>query len=155
MEKKGQIYLYDIRNHALLQAKKRLKRAGIQNAQFLDKEKLKKKGLLQRMDWVLLDVPCSGSGTLRRNPDMKWRFDPEMVDRLVIQQREIFDQAIKYLAPQGKIVYATCSVLPEENQEQIGYFLKKYSLKLADLPFFTFPQQDGMDGFFAAVLTRS
>lgn len=155
MEEKGQIYLYDIRPHALIQAKQRLKRAGIQNVQLLDKEKLKKKGLLNRMNWILLDVPCSGTGTLRRNPDMKWRFDPDMIDRLVAEQREIFDQAMKYLAPQGQIVYATCSILPEENHQQIAYFLKKYSLKLTGIPFFTFPQRGGMDGFFAAVLTRA
>ncbi|MCB1115921.1 MAG: RsmB/NOP family class I SAM-dependent RNA methyltransferase, partial [Chlamydiia bacterium] len=82
MEGKGQIYLYDIRPHALLEGKKRLKRAGIQNAQLLDAIKLKKKGLLERMDWILLDVPCSGSGTLRRNPDMKWKFKDEMIPRL-------------------------------------------------------------------------
>lgn len=155
MQEKGQIYLYDLRPHALIQAKKRLKRAGIQNVQLLDKEKLKKKGLLNRMNWILLDVPCSGTGTLRRNPDMKWRFDEDMIDRLVEEQRSIFDQAIKYLAPQGHIVYATCSVLPEENHQQISYFLKKYSLKMTCVPFFSFPQKDGMDGFFTAVLTRA
>lgn len=155
MQEKGQIYLYDIRPHALNQAKKRLKRAGIQNAQILTRDKLKKKGLLKRMDWILLDVPCSGTGTLRRNPDMKWRFYPDMIDNLVKEQREIFDKAIKYLAPDGHIVYATCSILPEENQKQISYFIEKYNLKLASLPFFTFPKKDGMDGFFAAVLKKA
>jgi len=154
MHASGQIYLYDIRPHALLQAKKRLKRAGIQNVQLLDKEKLKKRGLLQRMDWILLDVPCSGTGTLRRNPDMKWRFDKEMVDRLVAEQRAIFAKALPYLRPGGHIVYATCSVLPEENHQQLSYFLKEHSLQLTAPPFFTFPQKDGMDGFFAAVMTR-
>ena len=155
MQNKGQIYLYDLRAHALLQAKKRLKRAGIQNAQYLTSEHLKKKGLIGRMDWILLDVPCSGTGTLRRNPDMKWRFTSSMVDNLVEEQRAIFDQTLKYLAPGGHIVYATCSVLPEENYQQISYFLEKYNLKLAAIPFFTLPQVDGMDGFFAAVLTRA
>ena len=155
MKEKGQIYLYDIRPHALLEAKKRLKRAGIQNAQLLDKEKLKKKGLLSRMDWILLDVPCSGTGTLRRNPDMKWQFENEMIERLVEEQRKIFDQAMKYLAPHGKIVYATCSILPEENFEQISYFIKKYSLKLAGIPFLSFPEKGGMDGFFAATLVKN
>lgn len=155
MQDKGQIYLYDIRAHALLQAKKRLKRAGIQNAQYLTSQHLKKKGLIGRMDWILLDVPCSGTGTLRRNPDMKWRFTSSMVDNLVEEQRAIFDQTLKYLAPNGHIVYATCSVLPEENYQQISYFIDKYNLKLAAIPFFTLPQTDGMDGFFAAVLTRA
>ena len=155
MQEKGQIYLYDIRPHALTQAKKRLNRAGIQNAQILTKDRLKKKGLLNRMDWILLDVPCSGTGTLRRNPDMKWRFYTEMIDNLVKVQREIFDNTVKYLAPGGHIVYATCSILPDENQKQISYFIKKYNLKLASLPFFTFPEKDGMDGFFAAVLKKA
>jgi len=154
MASTGQIYLYDIRPQALIQAKKRLKRAGIHNVQLLDKQKLKKKGLLQRMDWILLDVPCSGTGTLRRNPDMKWRFDHEMVERLVQEQREIFAQTIHYLRSGGHLVYATCSVLPEENHQQVSYFLKEHSLKLSAPPFFTFPQKNGMDGFFAAVMTR-
>lgn len=155
MEGKGQIYLYDIRPHALLEAKKRLKRSGIQNCQLLDKDKLKKRGLLQRMDWILLDVPCSGSGTLRRNPDMKWRFDPGMVERLVKEQREIFAQTLKYLKPGGHIVYATCSIFPEENQKQIAYFVENYGLKVVSPPFSVLPKNGGMDGFFAAILTTA
>jgi len=153
MATKGQIYLYDIRPHALLEAKKRLKRAGIQNAQLLDKEKLKKKGLLKRMDWILLDVPCSGSGTLRRNPDMKDKFSPEQLQQLIQEQRAIFESSIKYLAPTGKIIYATCSVLPQENIEQIKYFTEKFDMRLEKEPFFSFPEKDKMDGFFAAVLS--
>lgn len=155
MQEKGQIYLYDIRAHALAQARKRLNRAGIQNVQFLTKDALKQKGLLGRMDWILLDVPCSGSGTLRRNPDMKWRYYQGMIENLVEEQRAIFETALKYLAPGGHIVYATCSVFPEENQQQLTYFIKKHNLKLASLPFFTFPQKNGMDGFFAAVFKKA
>lgn len=154
MQGKGQIYLYDIRPHALLEAKKRLKRAGIQNAQLLDKDKLKKKGLLQRMDWILLDVPCTGTGTLRRNPDMKDKFTLDQLTQLINEQRSIFESALKYLAPNGKIVYATCSVLPQENMQQIEYFLEKYNLKLDKEPFSSFPEKNSMDGFFAAVLSR-
>jgi 16S rRNA (cytosine967-C5)-methyltransferase len=153
METKGQIYLYDIRPHALIEAKKRLKRAGIQNAQLLDKEKLKKKGLLKRMDWILLDVPCSGSGTLRRNPDMKDKFSLEQLQQLIQEQRAIFESALKYLAPIGKIVYATCSVLPQENMEQINHFIEKFNMRLEKDPFVSFPEKDKMDGFFAAVLS--
>lgn len=154
MNNKGQIYLYDIRPHALLEAKKRLKRAGIQNAQILDESKLKKKGLVGRMDWILLDVPCSGSGTLRRNPDMKWKFQPEMVERLVNEQRKIFDKVLKFLHPNGKIVFATCSIFPEENERQIEYFTKKYQLQLEGEPFQSFPKGGEMDGFYCAVLSR-
>ncbi len=154
LEEKGIIYLYDIRPQALTQARKRLKRAGIQNCQFLDRKKLKRKGLLRKMDWVILDVPCSGTGTLRRNPDMKWRFHTSQIKNLVEEQRKIFQNALKYLAPGGKIVYMTCSILPEENQKQVDFFINEYGLKLDTLPFFTFPKENGMDGFFAAVLTR-
>ena len=154
MCEKGLIYLYDIRPQALTQARKRLKRAGVQNVEFLDRKKLKRKGLLKKMDWILLDVPCSGTGTLRRNPDMKWRFDPLMIQRLVEEQRKIFASTLKYLAPGGKIVYITCSVLPEENQKQINFFINEYGLKLNRVPFFTFPQKNGMDGFYAAVLSK-
>ncbi|MBM3191616.1 MAG: RsmB/NOP family class I SAM-dependent RNA methyltransferase [Chlamydiae bacterium] len=154
MQGKGQLYLYDIRPHALLQAKKRLKRAGIQNAQYLTIPLLKKKSLIKRMDWILLDVPCSGTGTLRRNPDMKWQFSNDTVVRLVEEQRAIFEKALPYLAPGGHIVYATCSVLPEENLQQVHYFIEKYGLKLATPPLVTFPEEGGMDGFFAATLIR-
>jgi len=141
MKNKGQIYLYDIRPYTLIEAKKRLKRAGIQNAQLLDDKKLKKRGLHSRMDWVLLDVPCSGTGTLRRNPDMKWKLTPETFTRLVEEQRKIFDSAFKFLKPNGKIVYATCSVFPEENEEQIATFIEKYGLKLLHTPFLSFPKR--------------
>lgn len=151
---KGQIYLYDIRPTILKEAKKRLKRAGIQNAQILDNKKLKKKGLIGLMDWILLDVPCSGTGTLRRNPDMKWKISNESLERLISEQRKIFHKVLKFLHPNGKIVYATCSVLPEENEKQISYFMKNYGLKLIKPPFLTFPKPGEMDGFFCAVLSK-
>lgn len=154
MKTQGQIYLYDIRPYALQEAKKRLKRAGIQNAQILDEKKLKKRGFENRMDWILLDVPCSGTGTLRRNPDMKWKLTPETFTRLVEEQRTIFHSALKFLHPKGKIVYATCSVIPEENEQQVSYFIKKYDLKLVEPPFLSFPKDGEMDGFFCATLAK-
>ena len=152
MKGKGQIYLYDIRPYILLEAKKRLKRAGIQNGHPLSKAHLKRKGLFKKMQWILLDVPCSGSGTLRRNPDMKWKIDQNLIDRLVSEQREIFANALKFLHPNGQIVYATCSVFPEENENQVSYFIEKYNLKLASPPFSTFVDYERMDGFFCAKL---
>ncbi|MCB1084972.1 MAG: RsmB/NOP family class I SAM-dependent RNA methyltransferase [Chlamydiia bacterium] len=154
MNNQGQIYLYDIRPRALMEAKKRLKRAGIQNGQILDDKKLKRKGLLEKMDWILLDVPCSGTGTLRRNPDMKWKLSPEMITRLKLEQQAIFERALKYLHPQGKIVYATCSILPEENENQVAFFCEKYGLEHAQKAFQSFPKNGEMDGFFCAVLRR-
>lgn len=150
MQNKGQIFLHDIRSHALMEARKRLKRAGIQNAQIVpaDNEKLKK--LKKKMDWVLVDAPCSGTGTMRRNPDMKWAFTEETVPRLIGQQRTIFEKALSYLHPKGKIIYATCSLLKEENEEQVAHFLKTYPLRLVSDPFQTWPLKGGMDGFFGA-----
>ena len=154
MQGLGQIYLYDIRPHALIEAKKRLKRAGIQNAQILSAAKLQKRGLLNRMDWVLLDVPCSGSGTLRRNPDLKWKWSPEHLGQLQEEQKVIFEKGMRFLRPTGKIVYATCSLLPEENEKQVSYFTEKYGLKLVHPPFQSFPKKGGMDGFYCAVLSK-
>jgi len=152
LEGTGQIYLYDIRPLALAQAKKRLKRAGIQNAQILETEDLKRKGMQKRFDWVLVDAPCSGLGTLRRNPDMKWKINKEMIDRLVVQQREIVAAALPLLAPGGTLVYATCSIFPEENEKQLDYFLQHLNLTLVDEPLSLFPVEGGMDGFFGARL---
>jgi len=144
----GQIYLHDIRSFALKEARKRLNRAGIQNVQFGINPMLKKK-----MDWVLVDVPCSGSGTLRRNPDMKWRFNFENFPNLIREQREIFTEALEYLKPGGKIVYATCSIFPQENQEQAAYFQERFQLKALD-QFQSLPEANGMDGFFGIVLQK-
>jgi len=146
MGNKGQLYLYDIRPGILLQAKKRLKRAGVQNFQILKKPKTQRK-----MDWLFLDVPCSGLGTLRRNPDLKWKITPEMIERLIGEQRAIFEQALPLLKPDGKIVYATCSVLDDENEKQVAYFCEKHHLQTEKI-FKTLPQTGEGDGFFAAVL---
>lgn len=105
------------------------------------------------MDWVLVDAPCTGTGTLRRNPDMKWKFTPETLHRLVGEQRQIFEKALSYLKPEGHIIFATCSILKQENQEQVDHFLKTYNLKLAAPLFQTLPTEDGMDGFFAALFS--
>jgi 16S rRNA (cytosine967-C5)-methyltransferase len=154
MEMSGQIYLHDIRKHILLEAKKRLKRAGIQNAQVIQSDSPYLSKLKKQMDWVLVDAPCSGTGTMRRNPDMKWQFNEEAFQRLLGQQRSIFEKALSFLKPNGKIVYATCSILNEENENQVDHFLKTYNLKLHEPLFKTLPSEGGMDGFFGAVFTR-
>lgn len=151
---KGQIYLHDIRDKPLVEAKKRLKRAGIENGQTLSFNSPQKKELKGKMDWVLVDVPCSGTGTLRRNPDIKWKFSSEMLGRIIEEQRAIFSEALTYLAPQGKIVYATCSILPQENEQQIEFFKQTHGLKVNDLPFKSLPTDGGMDGFFGSLLYR-
>lgn len=150
---KGQLYVYDIRQSILLQAKKRLKRAGVQIAHPLTHRHLKRKSLHGKMNWLLLDVPCSGSGTLRRNPDMKWKVNPDTINCLIEEQRKIFSKALKFLHPNGKIVYATCSIFPQENEKQVSYYIKKYHLKLVKPPFLSFPENGKMDGFFSAILS--
>lgn len=151
MQNRGQIYLHDIRAHALAECRKRLRRAGIQNAQVVSSEDSKLKKLKKKMDWVLVDAPCSGTGTLRRNPDMKWKFSDEMLQRLVGQQRTIFERALSFVKPEGYIVYGTCSLLKEENEEQAAHFLRTYSLEQFGDLFQTLPFEGGMDGFFGVV----
>lgn len=152
MKNTGQIFLHDIRAHALQEAKQRLRRAGIQNAQIVRAEDPKLKRLKKSMDWVLVDAPCSGTGTLRRNPDMKWKFTSDMLKRLIGQQRTIFEKALSFMKPDGRIVYGTCSLLPQENQEQMNHFMKTYNLKIDGEVFQSFPEEGGMDGFFGVVL---
>jgi len=156
LKESGQLFLHDIRIKALDEAKKRLKRAGIQNAQRLDPGHKQLKALKGAVDWVLVDAPCSGTGTLRRNPDLKWKFDKERFKSLLEEQRDIFEKALTYVKPKGHIVYATCSLLKEENEEQIAFFEEHfkntYGLTL-EKSMHTFPDRDQGDGFFGAVLS--
>ncbi len=151
----GQIYLHDIRERALQESRIRLRRAGIQNAQVVQSDDSKLKKLKKQMDWVLVDAPCTGTGTMRRNPDMKWNFDAETLERLIGQQRMIFEKALSYLKPEGKIVYATCSILKQENDFQLEHFKKTYQLECDGLPFQSLPSTGGMDGFYGVVLKRT
>lgn len=152
MKGKGQIFLHDVRKKALEMAKQRFKRAGIQNIQILSNLP---SSLKKRIDHLLLDVPCTGSGTWRRNPDQKWKFTTSILGNLVLEQRKIFEEAIPYLAPKGKIVYATCSVLPEENEMQVAYFCEKYNLRVGKPFFKSLPKPNEKDGFFAALLEKT
>lgn len=152
MENKGQIFLHDIRAFILAEGKKRLRRAGIQNAQICLPDDPKLNKLKKRMDWILVDVPCTGTGTLRRNPDTKWKFTEETLTHLIGQQRVIFEKALSFLKPGGRIVFGTCSLLKQENQEQISHFTKTYALELEGNPFQSLPAKGKMDGFYGAVL---
>jgi 16S rRNA C967 or C1407 C5-methylase (RsmB/RsmF family) len=153
MKNRGQLFLHDVRKSALLEARKRLNRAGVQNAQFVGADnKKKKKQLLGKMQWVLVDAPCSGTGTLRRNPDLKWRFTSEGLAELTALQVKIFSEAMAYVQPGSFIVYATCSVLPQENEEQASYFMKTYGLtKIKE--FSSLPESGKMDGFYGVVFS--
>ena len=128
----------------VLEAKKRFKRAGIQNFQLFNNQTF--------IDKLILDVPCSGSGTIRRNPDMKWRFSIDNLKNLINTQKEIFDKSIKFLKKDGKIAYITCSIFKEENENQVEYFINKYNLKLEKMVRIDFKDND-MDCFFMANLS--
>jgi len=154
MKGRGQIYLHDVRPQALIEAKKRLRRAGVQNAQFLEPGHKQLSRLKDKCDWVLIDVPCTGTGTLRRNPDQKWRLSEAMLQRLVLEQRDIAARAVRYLKPEGRLVYATCSLLAEENQEQVAALLAAHPLALESPPLSLLPEEGGTDGFFAAVFKK-
>ncbi|HET8809024.1 MAG TPA: methyltransferase domain-containing protein, partial [Flavobacteriaceae bacterium] len=125
MENKGQIIAMDIYENKLKELKRRAKRAGAHNIEprLIDSTKVVKK-LYEKADRVLIDAPCSGLGVLSRNPDAKWKLQPEFLETLKQTQADILDQYSKMLKPGGKMVYATCSILPSENREQIAKFLK-------------------------------
>lgn len=154
LQGKGQIYLHDVRSRPLQEARRRLRRAGVENVQFLGDEAAQLPRLKRRMDWVLVDAPCTGSGTLRRHPEQKWRIDRAEIERLKGLQRAIFEKALSFLKEGGKIAYTTCSILAEENERQLDHFIKGYPVRIVGEPFFSLPQSGGMDGFFGAVLER-
>ena len=115
------------------------------------------KKLHERADRVLIDAPCSGLGVLKRNPDAKWKLKPEFIDNIRKVQAEVLESYAPIVKPGGKLVYATCSVLPSENQEQVKKFLTTEIGKN-----FTFVQdkkvlahESGYDGFYMALLTRN
>jgi 16S rRNA (cytosine967-C5)-methyltransferase len=104
------------------------------------------------MDIVFVDAPCSGTGVYRRNPEQKWRFSLEMLSELIEKQRQIVEEACTYLKSKGTLIYATCSILKEENEEQITFFEKNFGLKVKSPPLSFTPTKGGPDGFFAICL---
>jgi 16S rRNA (cytosine(967)-C(5))-methyltransferase len=150
LKNKGHFFLHDVRKNRLEEAKKRAKRAGVQNIHFQFGKAMEP--LHKTMDVVICDVPCSGTGTLRRNPDLKWKFTKKELGNLVQKQKEILDQALLFLKPHGTLIYITCSILQEENQNQIENFLKRHKSFILTDELFLLPQSNGHDGFYAAQL---
>ena len=106
-----------------------------------------------RPDLVLVDAPCSGTGTWRRNPELRWRLTPERLARLTSVQARLIDLAAGLLKPGGRLVYAVCSVLPSEGADQAAAAAGRLGLVLADQRALS-PLADGCDGFFVARLDK-
>lgn len=124
MNNKGQIHAYDSDKHRLRPIFERLKRAGCRNVQTLEAgNEAQLEMLKNNMDIVLVDAPCTGTGTWRRHPDAKWRLSEKSLDDRLADQRLVLEKAKSHVKPGGKLVYVTCSLLPSENEQQINQFL--------------------------------
>jgi 16S rRNA (cytosine967-C5)-methyltransferase len=179
MENTGQLYAYDADRMRLRPIFERLKRAGARNVQVLpagDREALAK--LQGRMDLVLIDAPCTGSGVWRRRPDAKWRLSPQMLEARRAEQHAVLAEGAPLVKPGGRLAYITCSVLPSENREQVDALLLEHpafklvawpelwQTALPDVPALASadgsaaalqmtPSRHSTDGFFVAVMQRS
>jgi 16S rRNA (cytosine967-C5)-methyltransferase len=179
MRNTGRLYAYDTSGHRLDAMKPRLARSGLSNVhpvQLAHERDERIKRMAGKIDRVLIDAPCSGLGTLRRNPDLKWRQSPQAVAELQAKQAAILDSAARLLKPGGRLVYATCSLLRSENEaiadafeaEQAGAFVplpagellaRSHVAQAEDLDeqgrLRLWPHRHGTDGFFAAVWQRA
>jgi len=174
MNSQGRIYAFDVSEKRLAKLKPRLKRSGLSNLHPLviaHENDTKVKRLAGKIDRVLVDAPCSGMGTLRRNPDLKFRQSPESVAELVAKQTAILNAAARLVKSGGRLVYATCSLLTGENQQIVAAFLAAHpqfsALHCGELlqrqgivldcgvQMQLWPHVHRTDGFFAAVLERN
>lgn len=179
MKSSGRLYAFDINEKRLQGLTPRMRRAGLSNIHpvaIRDEKDNRIKRLRGKFDRVLVDAPCTGTGTLRRNPDLKWRLTPQELDRINAVQKSVLEEAAKLLKPDGRLVYATCSVLQRENQDVVKTFLEshpefellnatdvlaKQGVMLPDFQkeefgdfFVMLPHRHHTDGFFAAVLHK-
>ena len=153
MKNKGKILALDIHEWKLKELKERTRRAGVDivETRAIDSSKVIKR-LADSFDRVLLDVPCSGMGVLRRNPDSKWKLSLEEIQKMQDLQKEILSSYSKLVRPGGILVYATCSLLPSENQMQVASFLNENWKLLQEI--IVLPDEGRGDGFFAAKIQR-
>ena len=182
MRSTGRLYAFDVSAHRLDALKPRMARSGLSNihpAAIAHERDERIKRLAGKIDRVLVDAPCSGLGTLRRNPDLKWRQSAKAVQELVVKQAAILDSAARLLKPGGRLVYATCSILPQENEAIAEAFTAAHpdfvpldagevlsQLKVEQAASLCsggetgtaylrmWPHRHQTDGFFAAVWTR-
>lgn len=174
MRSQGRLYAFDISPRRLANLKPRLARSGLSNVhpvRIEDERDRHVKRLAGKIDRVLVDAPCTGFGTLRRNPDLKWRQRETAVAELAAKQARLLEAAATLVAPGGRLVYATCSVLPAENEAIVESFLAAQAqfalgdaaaaLARAGIALDTgrmlrlYPHRHGCDGFFAAILERA
>ena len=155
LENKGGIIAMDVEEYKLTELKARAKRNGFSNidARLIVAKTVKRQ--IQTADRLLLDVPCSGVGVLKRNPDAKWKLKPEFFEEITITQAQILQEYSKMLKVGGKMVYATCSIFPSENNKQVEQFLSQNP----DFKFISekllLPSEQGYDGYYMALLERT
>ena len=178
MRNTGRLYAFDISGHRLEALKPRLARSGLSNvhpAQIAHERDDRVKRLAGKIDRVLVDAPCSGLGTLRRNPDLKWRHSPKALEELQAKQTAILASAARLLKPGGRLVYATCSLLAVENERVAEAFTAAHAADFEPMPVLTalqaarvdnpealvagpylrlWPHRHHTDGFFAAIWQR-
>jgi 16S rRNA (cytosine967-C5)-methyltransferase len=157
MENKGQIIALDIFQNKLEELKRRARRNGAHNIEtrLIDSRKTIKK-LQSSADLVLIDAPCTGTGVLKRNPDAKWKLSQEFLEEVTKTQQNILFDYSTMVKPKGTLIYATCSILPQENQEQVKQFLssdrgQEFTLISQKT---LLPSVTGFDGFFMARLEK-
>lgn len=156
MQNKGRLIAMDTEGWKLDELKRRARRAGVDilDIRPIDSTKVVKR-LEGSADRLLLDVPCSGTGVLRRNPDAKWKLDISFIERVRETQREILRSYSRMLKPGGLMVYATCSIFPSENEQQVEAFIKEQNGKFELLQSrHLLPQEFGYDGFYMALIAR-
>ena len=157
MQNKGQLISLDTLAWKLDELKVRARRAGVSN---IETRPIENNKVIKRMygtaDRLLLDVPCSGLGVLRRNPDSKWKLTEAQLTQLLETQQTILQSYSPMVKSGGKMVYATCSILPSENRSQVDHFLASEAGKGWELvkDRSILPQEEGFDGFYMALLSK-
>jgi len=156
LQNKGRLLSLDTEQWKLDETKKRARRAGVSNLEtrLIEGPKTIKK-LYDTADRLLLDVPCSGLGVLKRNPDAKWKLSQIFIDHIKEKQQEILTDYAKIVKVGGKLVYATCSILPSENQAQVQKFLDANTNYTLEEEKVVLPSESGFDGFFMARMVRT
>jgi len=156
MKNRGRIIAMDLQDWRLKELRRRAKRSGadnIETRQIISSKSYKR--LKGKTDRLLLDVPCSGLGTIRRNPDIRWKISLSDIERLIKIQKELLEKYCNLLKQGGRFVYSTCSILPSEGEEQIRIFLEKQNNKFELIKEKRYwPDEDDTDGFYMALIER-